>query len=554
MSAGVRFAGCVVALTLAGMAGMASAQSDRVSASEKGSLLVWSKVEVVLAQPMPASTVVTIPVDEVFSNFGLGNAGNEHIVTDLAAAAGGIPGSAVTITGIGWDLNIETFGASWRSEARIAFMDNLGSPPATTLAPGVADNSPSPPGGTDYSSNGIVVLADVFQPDILLADGVLDLEFFESFVDDANGPDAVLNGTIDVQVNSMPPGDPTLVQDTIISLTNDFPEDVAFQMYFIQGDNTNPLGYWQVSDVGIELTRDQPVYWSAATGLGTVNVTPWTVLGPGIQDGNTTIYRGMIVGWAVDRVTNRPIRHNHLAGQGTVVNYADASAYEYSTWAFAANQGTQGQPLPIAPGPDGSIAMTLGTDYAPSYAQLLLNFQATGAGAWSSPGSMVVSDTSVTLHPMDWDLRENAGAPPVITKAQYDVWNENEVKFSGAYRCIICWDQTLLSGYGLPNHFGVGTLQTNHGKARIDGVASPLCDHFNSGPPILSVATSLLGIGVRHLSIDSEYATAASSLVGMGQENAVIRYFPGSGPPDESPQSGSPVVSFDRMMKSITTR
>ncbi|MBX3375076.1 MAG: hypothetical protein KF817_14690 [Phycisphaeraceae bacterium] len=410
MSSWLRSVRCGVVLATCGIAGVASAQSDRVSASEKGSLLVWSKVEVIRATA----------------------------------------------------------------------------------------------------------------PESVQGDGLVDTPIL-------------------------------LVQDTIISLTNDFPEDVAFQMYFIQGDNTNPLGYWQVSDVGIELTRDQPVYWSAATGLGTVNVTPWTVLGPGIQDGNRITYRGMIVGWAVDRVTNRPIRHNHLAGQGTVVNYPRAGAYEYSTFAFAANQGTQGQALPIAPGPDGSIAMTLGTDYAPSYAQLLLNFQATGSSAWSSNSAMVVSDTSVTLHPMDWDLRENTSARPVVTKAQYDVWNENEVKFSGAYRCILCWDQTLLSEYGVPNHFSVGSLQTNHGKARIDGVASPLCDGIPSAGDV-SVAASLLGISVRHLTIDGEYATSASSLVGMGQENAVIRYFPGSGPPDESPQGAAPAASFDRMMKSITTR
>ncbi|MBX3375082.1 MAG: hypothetical protein KF817_14720 [Phycisphaeraceae bacterium] len=334
---------------------------------------------------------------------------------------------------------------------------------------------------------------------------------------------------------------PFVVKDTFISLTNDFPEDVAFQMYFIQGDNTNPLGYWQVSDVGIELTRDQPVSWSAATGLGTVNVTPWPVLGPGIQDGNTTIYRGMIMGWAVDRVTNLPIRHNHLAGQGTVVDYRVGAAFEYNTWAFAAIQGVQGGPLPVAIEPDGSVTLALGTNYAPSYAQLLLSFQASGSTAWSTPQYLYVADTGLALHPMDWDLRENGDSPPVLTKAQFDVWNENEVKFSGAYRCILCWDYALLSSYDVPNHFQVGALQTNHGKARIDGVASPLCELLNGAGSgsVPTVATSLLGVATRILSGDFP-ETAASSLVGMGQESAVIRYFPGSGPPDEAPGGASP--------------
>lgn len=357
-----------------------------------------------------------------------------------------------------------------------------------------------------------------------------------------------------------------LIQDTFVSLTNDWATDVDFQLYLIQGDNTNPLGYWQFSDVGFTLTRDQPVYWSAATGQGTagIGMTRWSDLGPGIVIDGVTYYRGLIIGWATSIPQgNRPIRHNHLAGHGTVVNYVQGWAFEYNTWAFAAITGTQGGLIPVIPDADGSVQLRIGTDYVPSFNQLLLNFQAWGSSAWSTPDYLVVSDTALTLHPVDWDLRENSDAPPVITKAQFDVWNENEVKFSGAYKCVVCWDQSFLRTYGIPNHFGVGALQTNHGKARIDGVASPLCNL--QVPGVLSVATSLLGISERYLEIGMPgagggtpapiggYAAAASNLIGMGTQPGLIRYFPGSGP-DEAPGSNSPATSFDRLLESALKR
>ncbi|MBX3372956.1 MAG: hypothetical protein KF817_03920 [Phycisphaeraceae bacterium] len=543
-------------MALAVMAASAGsfAQQDRVSASEKGSLLVWSKVEVVYqVPPQTYDPALDYPYD--LQSFSLEGAPGGPV--DVFSAFYVADGTEVGFSFAG--MYSETAGASWASDTRLRIFRNgdlvnmiggFNDPGAPWDFQG---SFSTPPGPYAHGVNGVGPFANG-QPDwsfgTLVQPGDVWLFEFSNGWDSAQTitwSDAILT------MHKASPSSTALVQDTIITLTNDYPEDVAFQMYFIQGDNTNPLGYWQVSDVGIELTRDQPVSWSAATGQGTVNVTPWSVLGPGIQDGTRTIYRGMIVGWAVDRVTNRPIRHNHLAGQGTVVNYGDASAYEYSTWAFASNQASHGQPLPIAPNADGSITMSLGTSYAPSYAQLLLNFQSTGSSAWSSNSAMVVSDTDLTLHPMDWDLRENTSARPVVTKAQFDVWNENETKFSGAYRCILCWDQTLLSSYGVPNHFSVGSLQTNHGKARIDGVASPLCDGIPSSGD-LSVAASLLGISARFLSIDSESASAAASLVGMGQENATITYFPGSGPPDEAPAMNVPAVSFDRMMKSILRR
>jgi hypothetical protein len=118
----------------------------------------------------------------------------------------------------------------------------------------------------------------------------------------------------------------------------------------------------------------------------------------------------------------------------------------------------------------------------------------------------------------------------VSTKVHADIWNMNEVKFSGTYRCITCWDQTLLRHYEIPNHFLVEHLQTDHGKARLDGVASPaVCEG--------SDAAALLGVTARFLAIDGgvDFATAGTNLQGMGTESAEIHYDVVGPPPPGTP-------------------
>lgn len=82
-----------------------------------------------------------------------------------------------------------------------------------------------------------------------------------------------------------------LVRDTLVTLTNDFPQDVLVQMWFVNGDpplteTDGPGGPvlcehpgWNAIDTLILLTRDQPVWWSVATGQP-LGLSPFTVLDP----------------------------------------------------------------------------------------------------------------------------------------------------------------------------------------------------------------------------------------------------------------------------------
>jgi len=359
-----------------------------------------------------------------------------------------------------------------------------------------------------------------------------------------------------------------LLQDTFICLTNDFPDDVTVQMYFINGDPEldavfGPFGDlierahpgWNWVDNRVELTGDQPIYWSAASGAP-AGVSPFaSALDPGFPPGRPCpdgsgerCMRGYIVAWAEDGESNT-ICWDHLSGTGTLVNYDQNYAWEYAAWAFQC-PGDETPGDPTATSTDGEI-MFDGVEYDYGFQFLLLQFQAAGSAAFSGPNAVITSDTDITLHPIKADLRQETDGP-VTTKASYEVWNSNEVKFSGLDRCITCWDQTLASQYtdnGPANHLILQNLLTDHGKARIQGLKSQLCDvDFDPDnnadfpfPPgdqdpvddrdIVSEAASLLGLKATILTFNGgndgngNNAAAGVNLVGLGIFNDTVANF-----------------------------
>jgi hypothetical protein len=353
-----------------------------------------------------------------------------------------------------------------------------------------------------------------------------------------------------------------LIQDTFIDITNDFPADVYVQMHFVNGDiylpylcayNPNTLIEvcerehlgWNWVDVKILLTGNEPTYWSAATGLPK-GVSPFTILDPGMPPGRpdpdgsgNRVLRGFIVAWAVNNV-GQEIRWNHLKGDALLVNYMNGSAWEYNAYAFSALSVAHGEVVPTSI--PGTTTIDLdGIEYDAVFDELLLDFYAVGSTAFSGAGRVVTVNTDLTLMPMDIDLRQdNEG--PVTTKARFEIWNMNEWKFSGTERCITCWDQTLLSNYDVPNHFLLFNLQTNKGKARIDGIASPVvCDIPELD--IVSQDSALLGVVMKHLNFDGgvDYAQAGMNLVGLGVETAQILADVTGQAPEERPVEGSKV-------------
>ena len=317
------------------------------------------------------------------------------------------------------------------------------------------------------------------------------------------------------------------VQDTFVTILNDYPDDVFVHWYFVNGDE--PLEAvvagdppelierahpgWNWVNCSTVLTQNEPTYFSALTGSG--GCQPFTTLDtaggvvgrldPEAADGSRVL-RGFAIAYAVDRHGNE-ISWNHLSGSATVVSYADQAAWEYNAYAFQAS-AELGLWTNDAPGE----FLLDGGEYEVCFDKLLLDFYAVGSPAFSQGATAVMLDTDLTLFPVMADLRQDNDGP-LTTKAKFDIWNQNEDGFSGTTRCITCWDQTLLSNYELPNHFMMSTIHTDKGKARIDGIFSTVCPE-SVDAPLLGVAAKLLGFS----GAASGRAFSGMNLVGQGEE------------------------------------
>jgi len=318
-----------------------------------------------------------------------------------------------------------------------------------------------------------------------------------------------------------------LRQDTVLELSNDYPDDIQVQFYFVNGDEPLEAVYaadgttlierahpgWNWVDNQLPLTANEPTYFSLATGLpkGTSSLS---ILDPGHPVGRPDpdpdnpggrVVRGYVVGWAVDRAGHE-VRWNHLTGTSLIVDYALTASWAYEAWAFQA-QGVDhgdepvsclvynldnGQCVDSQTAP-GRIDMD-GYEYDACPGRLQFQFRTAGTPLRNpNPGMPAVQvDSRLTLGLCGSDLRQETNGP-TTTKAKFDIWNENEVRFSGTERCITCWDQSSLATYtafGLPNHFLGANLHTDTGRARVNGVASVLCDKNG----IRSVDAAVLGI------------------------------------------------------------
>ena len=125
--------------------------------------------------PMPysGSTDYTVDVSGIFSVDAAGDPLNETRSLQV--------GSSARVVGIGWDTTQFADNPSFLSEMVVRFGST--SAWAVNLTTGIGDNFP---GTESYSSGGVVDLIPLGLDFLVDADGVLALEFFESFDDFPN--------------------------------------------------------------------------------------------------------------------------------------------------------------------------------------------------------------------------------------------------------------------------------------------------------------------------------------------------------------------------------
>jgi hypothetical protein len=123
----------------------------------------------------------------------------------------------------------------------------------------------------------------------------------------------------------------------------------------------------------------------------------------------------------------------------------------------------------------------------------------------------------MTLQLLDLDLVDKNGLPPV-SMMTVEVWNENEVKFSGTKRCVTRWEDAQLTSWEAPRHWDAATIGTNIGSFRLDAKAHPNCSVSHDGETRASSDEAVLGLIRRHVG-----AGAANSTIRvMGMESAAI--------------------------------
>jgi hypothetical protein len=251
-----------------------------------------------------------------------------------------------------------------------------------------------------------------------------------------------------------------------------------------------------VQDFMFRLTPNQPIWFRASDGAGTGyydDVTsPVTV--PPFFDGAGVV--GELKCWAVDAIGQNQISFNHLYGNAIVFEPVHAAAYEYNAWSFTARApfgqviGTPGQL--VLSGAGG------GYDACPSY--LVFNFFSKGSSINVDGATATFVNTDLTLVPCNQDLRQDRA--PTYTKAKFDIWNENETKYTGAYQCFKCWFEGYLGDIGTLIPYGFGgekfwykNLHTTAGRFRVQGVHSTVCPWTTTATPLIGLSTTEISFG-----------------------------------------------------------
>lgn len=124
---------------------------------------------------------ICVDVTGSVGNGASGNASNTVILLNI--------GVGNEVTGVAADITVEAFSPSWLSEAQVTY----GSTSATQiqLTPAGGTTPIDNPGVHDYTTGGVISLAAIPLPNITVdADGILKLEFRETFDDTSINPDS----------------------------------------------------------------------------------------------------------------------------------------------------------------------------------------------------------------------------------------------------------------------------------------------------------------------------------------------------------------------------
>ena len=293
---------------------------------------------------------------------------------------------------------------------------------------------------------------------------------------------------------------------TLVRLSNDGTLPVDVKCIWMDGNKNR-------ADFLVRLTRTQPVWFDARTGAGTTRVNAFPAYASNGYDnpylGGATrdpYFAGTLVCFAVDATEQNQVKWNHLSGSATVYDPARQTAYEYSAYAFFVQSG-----LDLAPvGTPGTLYLnSVDYDSCPLYQIGQLSPEGTVGGAAAAMFTVIRNRLAIT----GCTLELNQDWLPIATKLQFDVWNADEVKFTGAFECADSWHETLLSDVdAAPANFARVNLGTDTARFRVQGVKSTQCQG-SVAVGLLAVQSTTLDFAGREMRVGTGL-TAAGKFLG----------------------------------------
>lgn len=173
----------IISLLAFAMVGSVAAQ-EKTGARSYLSSLDGSLMIATPEDTLEISGTVTPPIDLTGIDSIDGPGDPDNVVLNFDIGAGN------QVTGISFDMGIATIGASWCSEPDLSFTDS-GVTTGVILTPGVGVDANC---DQEFSSGGV---DDVTAFNVIAgADGILRLEFSESFDDNADSADANLRNAV----------------------------------------------------------------------------------------------------------------------------------------------------------------------------------------------------------------------------------------------------------------------------------------------------------------------------------------------------------------------
>ena len=326
-----------------------------------------------------------------------------------------------------------------------------------------------------------------------------------------------------------------LTNDTVIDISNDSNGGVFLNCNYINDHKGRVDFHFYVSPKA-------SISWDVVSHRGTIIPPPFPS-GGSFSQGDAEL--GELICFATDAANANQVRWNHLAGVATITQLdTDAlqtkQAFKYNAWAFTArsNSGVTPPPDGTPVGTPGDIQLTgggLGTyDACPLY--LIGNFSPGGlneAGQANVLGPLTYIDNDLAISSCNQDLRQDFVIN--LTKLRFEVWNEGEEEFTGAYQCadsvldfgVDDPDERVDVNSGLDN-FTFATLQTHNARMEIDGIASTDCTG-SAAAGLVGVLTPSVGIGTTPgLAIEEEDGEIGNTIHGAGNTPGFVLWDPAS--------------------------